>query len=180
MKYGILTTIAGPMYASKSTNILKRVLWARHGKNLNVKVFKPAFDNRFSETQIVSHDGLRTPADSVVDLPETVDADMIVIDEIQFFPESCVEWVRKHLALGIDVVVAGLDMDYKGIPFHNTALLYAMADEAVKLTANCVICGRPAPKTHRTCEAMEITDGPSVELGASEKYVARCNDHWSF
>lgn len=179
MTYGTLTVICGPMYAGKTTETLKRVLWAKKGQKKRVRVLKPAFDNRYSEVEIVSHDGLRTPAESIVTLPYIgLGADLVVLDECQFFMEPYVEgdvirFVSNLLRDGIDVVAAGLDMDWQGQAFPVTARLLAMADEIIKLTANCTVCGRPAKKTYK-----KRAEGDSVELGGSDKYEARCNEHW--
>ncbi|RYD64419.1 MAG: thymidine kinase [Verrucomicrobiaceae bacterium] len=187
MSYGTLTVVCGPMFAGKSTEVLKRVLWAKNGLRRPVAVFKPSFDNRYAETEIVSHDGLRTPAQSIAALPERVTfselvikprAALIVLDECQFFEPpyvegDTVEWVRTRLAAGFDFIAAGLDMDWQGKPFRVTADLIAMADEVVKVSANCTVCGRNAPKTYKL-----TPEGGSVELGAQDKYEARCNEHW--
>ena len=179
MAYGTLTVVCGPMYAGKTTEMLRRVLWARHGQERDVLVIKPAFDNRYAETEIVSHDGLRTPAESVVSLPVVgKDTSLVVLDEVQFFTEPYVKgdvpaWVLELLQGGCDVVAAGLDMDWKGEPFPVTAQLLAMADTVIKETANCTVCGRPARKTYK-----KSRDGASVELGSQDKYEARCNEHW--
>lgn len=179
--YGHLEVVCGPMFAGKTTELLKRVLWARNGLNQKVKVFKPAFDNRYSETEIVSHDGLRTVADSIatwVDLEG--DWDLVVFDEVQFFTDphfdrDIVEIVARLLINGTNVLATGLDMDWKGNPFYTTAMLLAMADKVKKLKANCTVSGRPAGKTFK-----KTRSGDSIELGASDLYEARSNEHWSF
>lgn len=180
------------MYASKTTELLKRVLWARNGQNRHVKVLKPAFDNRYAETEIVTHDGLKTTAESIITLPEIIwgsgfmttrSGGLVVLDEVQFFMEpyvtgDVVDWVRGVLAAGNDIVAAGLDMDCHGKPFFVTANLAAMADDVIKSTANCTVCGRPAGKTHRI-DPIVTADEPHVELGGTDKYEARCNVHWN-
>lgn len=175
---GTLTVICGPMYAGKTTETLKRVLWARNGQGQVVRVFKPAFDDRYAETEIVSHDGLRTAAESIRVLPtDTYDANLIVIDEVQFFPAhvegDLIGFVQDHLLRGINVVAAGLDMDWQGKPFPATASLLGMADEVLKIHANCTVCGKAARKTAKTAGGTD-----SIELGAGDKYEARCNAHW--
>lgn len=178
--YGKLTTICGPMYASKSTEILKRVLWAKNGLERDVHVFKIAFDNRYSETEIVNHDGLRATAksiSSIEDIPNEQNT-IVFFDEIQFFNSDnfdgdVVQWIKNMLNNNIEVVVAGLDMDWKGAAFPITGTLLAMSDEVIKSTANCTVCGRPAHKTYKKSQA-----GGSVELGAGNEYEARCNTHW--
>jgi thymidine kinase len=178
--YGSLEVICGPMYAGKTTETLKRVLWARNGQHRDVHVFKPSFDNRYSETEIVSHDGLRTNATNITQLPVTtyVGKSLVVLDEVQFFCEpyvqgDVVEWVRLQLAAGVDVFSAGLDMDWQGKPFEITAQLMAMADKVTKITAHCTVCGRAASKTYK-----KTGSGNSVELGALDLYEARCPTHW--
>lgn len=180
--YGSLTAIAGPMFGGKSTATLKRILWAKNGENRPVHVFKIAFDNRYADDEIVSHDGLRAPAVSINKIPDTVFApgDIVFLDEIQFwtpeyFEGDVVAWVKSLLSQGIEVVVAGLDMDWKGDPFEVTAKFLAMANITEKLTAHCTVCGRPASKTYKKVQAPE---SGSVELGAQESYEARCNSHW--
>lgn len=177
MTYGKLTVICGPMFAGKTTETLKRVLWAKNGQGRSVRVLKPAFDDRYAHAEIVSHDGLRSPAEAIQALPAIQGADLVVLDEVQFFAEhvdgDLIEWVRDTLRQGIEVVAAGLDMDWRGKPFPATARLMGMADEVVKLHAHCTVCGRPARKTAKTSGFMQ-----AVELGASDKYEARCNEHW--
>jgi thymidine kinase len=170
------------MYAGKTTELLKRVLWAQQGQKKRVLVVKPAFDDRFSTTKIVSHDGLSVDAKSVTTWDqvalEAADSEIVFVDEIQFFQEphfkgNIIEHIRDCLITGADVVVTGLDMDWQGEPFLKTALLAGMADSTIKLKANCTRCGQPAAKTHK-----KVPDGEQIELGAADKYEARCNDHW--
>lgn len=184
MAYGSLTVICGPMYAGKTTETLKRILWARNGENRNVYVFKPTFDTRYGESEIVSHDGLRAKAENVNAIPSTEfkEGDLVFLDEIQFYMEpyfrgDVVTWVKSLLAQNIEVVAAGLDMDWQGNPFELTARLLAMANDAKKLTAHCTVCGKPATKTFKK---QQDPDSGSVELGATELYEARCNSHWFF
>lgn len=181
--YGKLTVICGPMFASKTTEILKRILWARNGESKAVLVVKPAFDDRYSTTRIVSHDGLSVEAKAITKWEEVSnlahDAEMICIDEVQFltqpyFSDDIIECVRELLLDGKEVVVTGLDMDWQGEPFKTTATLGAMADNIIKLTANCTQCGQPATKTFKKSQNSE-----QIELGATDLYEARCNKHWS-
>lgn len=191
MAYGKLTVICGPMYAGKTTELLKRILWARNGESKAVLVVKPAFDNRYSDTKIVSHDGLSVDAMAVTswyDIGSLADdAEMVCFDEVQFFQEphfdseyegervDIIHVVRSLLGRGVDVVCSGLDMDWKGSPFPITADLVAMSDEVLKITANCTTCGRPAAKTFK-----KVVNDETVELGAADLYEARCNQHWSY
>ena len=180
--YGKLTTICGPMYSGKTTELLKRILWARNLNSKAVLVIKPSFDTRYSKVKIVSHDGLKVDAKAITAWDQiatlAADADMICIDEVQFFDKDnydgdIVEEIRQTLVLGTDVVVSGLDMDWQGNAFPITAACSAMADEIVKLHANCTVCGGKAAKTHKLAPNAE-----QVELGSHELYEARCNTHW--
>lgn len=180
--YGHLTVICGPMYAGKTTELLKSILLARSLYSKAVLVVKPAFDNRYSTTKIVSHDNLAVEAKSVADWDQisllAADADMVCLDEVQFFQEphfegDIVEQVRQLLATGTDVTVSGLDLDWQGEPFSVTSRLMAMADDVKKLSANCTVCGQSASKTHK-----KAPNDEQIELGAGDLYDARCNEHW--
>lgn len=184
MAYGSLTVICGPMYAGKTTETLKRILWASNGEGRSVFVYKPSFDTRYGETEIVSHDGLKAKAINISEIPATsfTEGDLVFLDEIQFFMEpyfqgDVVNWVQSLLAHNVEVIAAGLDMDWQGKPFTVTASLLAMANDAKKLTAHCTVCGKPATKTFKK---QQDPDSGSVELGATELYEARCNGHWFF
>jgi len=180
--YGNLTFICGPMFGGKTTELLKRILWARNGCSKAVLVLKPAFDNRYSETKIVSHDGLSVESKSISSFSEVRalldDAEMICIDETQFFTsphfqDDLIEWISKFLEDGKEVVATGLDMDWQGKPFDISAKLAAMADDVIKVKANCTICGTPAAKTFK-----KVQNGEQIELGTTDLYEARCNKHW--
>lgn len=180
--YGHLTVICGPMYAGKTTELLKSVLLAKSLYSKAVLVVKPAFDSRYSSTKIVSHDKLSVEAKSITAWKQiahlAVDADLVCIDEIQFFQEphfdgDIVEQIRQLLTIGTDVTVSGLDLDWQGEPFGITSRLLAMADDVKKLHANCTTCGQAARKTHK-----KTPNAEQVELGATDLYEARCNTHW--
>ncbi|MFT3997368.1 MAG: hypothetical protein QM667_08170 [Asticcacaulis sp.] len=178
--YGRLTVICGPMFAGKTTELLKRILWARNGERKDVLVLKTEFDVRYSHTEVITHDGLaaeavvlRAFADVEARFPE---ADLICLDEVQFFQNmdrDVVEVVKGLLESGIDVVAAGLDTNWKGEPFAVTGLLMAMADEVVKLRAHCAMCGQPAHKSFKKTE-----DQAEIQLGHGDVYEPRCNRHW--
>ncbi len=171
------------MYAAKTTELLKRILWARNGEERDVLVVKPAFDNRYSDTRIVTHDGLSVNAYAItrwIDVVKRADfADLIFFDEVQFFDgnnfnDNVCMIIRGLLKTGKTVVVNGLDMDAQGEPFAVTSALIAMADDVVKLRSNCSVCGRPATKTQK----LTNTD-QQIELGSTGLYEPRCNEHWS-
>lgn len=183
MSYGHLKVITGPMYASKTTELLKAVLWARNGQERDVLVVKPAFDNRYSEKRIVTHDGLSTNCHSISSWSQVSKkaefADMVFFDEVQFFEApnfegDIVDIIRDLLKDGKSVVVNGLDLDVAGKPFAITATMLALADDVVKLRASCAICGRTATKTSKV-----HGDSNKVELGSTGMYEPRCNEHWT-
>ena len=180
--YGKLTVVCGPMFAGKTTETLKRILWAKNGQQRQVRVFKLMFDDRYSTDEIVSHDGLKAPAESIVGIvPVNVTLNtLIVFDEIQFFTEdnffgNVIEWIKDLLNHGAEVVVSGLDSDWQGSPFAITSLLMGMADEVIKIKSNCTICGQAATKTFK-----KDPHGDRVQLGSSDVYESRCNSHWNY
>lgn len=176
MSYGKLTVVTGPMFAGKSSTMLIEA------DKIGAVIFKPAFDTRYSETDVVTHDGECVAANifsSFKDIAKVGEVERpYCFDEVQFLDEDRYEGdfvadVRTLLSHGIDVLVAGLDMDWKGEPFTITAKLSAMADEVIKLGSTCVQCGSLASKTAKK------TGGESVELGNEDLYEPRCNHHWS-
>jgi len=178
--YGRLTVICGPMFAGKTTELLKRILWARNGERKDVLVVKTAFDVRYSRTEVITHDGLAAEAvvlHAFADIePRFQEADLVCFDEVQFFQNmdrDVVTVIRELLAAGTDVVAAGLDTNWKGEPFGVTGLLMAMADEVVKLKAHCAVCGQPAYKSFK-----KVEDAAEIQLGHSDLYEPRCNRHW--
>lgn len=171
---GILTAFVGPMFASKTTSLLKE--FENRDRSVLIKV---QFDDRYSSNSIVSHDGKSLPAESIEEWNESLEEsfDNFFFDEIQFFSQpyfrdNIIEVVKGLLKRGKNVWIAGLDMDYTGTPFFFSPLL-AMADVVHKLKARCFVCGNPAGKTYKLSGT-----GGSVELGAGDKYEARCNEHW--
>lgn len=184
--YGTLTVICGPMFSSKTKSLLKRILWARSGLEKDVLVVKPSFDDRYSDTRIVSHDGLSVNCHAITSWSEVKRkaefADIVFIDELQFFEkprfdDDIIEIVTGLLRQGKDVVANGLDLDVLGKPFRVTALMMAMADEVEKLTSNCSVCGLPATKTFKIDQPQD--DGENIiQLGSVGVYEPRCNKHW--
>lgn len=169
---GWIEVICGSMFSGKTEELIRRLKRARIA-NLRVEIFKPAIDVRYDEQNIVSHDEnaiQSTPIDnSQTILLLASDVDVVGIDEAQFFDDQLPE-VCDQLALrGIRVIVAGLDMDYKGKPFGQMPFLLAKADYITKLHAICVKCGNIANYSYRTV----LKDG-QVLLGEKESYEPRC------
>ncbi|MFT3843559.1 MAG: thymidine kinase [Lacibacter sp.] len=169
---GWIEVICGSMFSGKTEELIRRLKRARIA-NLKVEIFKPAIDVRYDEEKIVSHDEnaiLSTPIDnSQKILLLAQDVDVVGIDEAQFFDEE-ISHVCEQLAIkGIRVIVAGLDMDYKGKPFGQMPNLLAIADYITKLHAICVVCGNIANISYR-----KSADEGQVVLGEKDKYEPRC------
>jgi len=184
---GTLTSIMGPMYAGKTSELLKRILWLHHQK-LPIMVIKPAIDDRYSDQQeIITHTGHKFKChylhldtnnqkyifnDNVV-LYESENKHTIFVDEIQFFDPEVMDYIKKWLLSGINVVVSGLDQDSAGMPFAISANLLAMSDEVFKIRSYCNTCGQPATKTQKLYDT-----GNRVDVGSNGMYEARCLEHW--
>ena len=182
-KDGYVEVITGCMFAGKTEELIRRINTLKYA-NKNIVVFKPAIDNRFSSTEVVSHAGSRVTS---IDISEAIeimqyvgdDTDVVAIDEVQFFDEA-VTMICDHLARqGKRVMVAGLDMDFRGEPFGVISKLMTTAEFVTKLTAVCTVCGAPATRSQRLVNGEPAAyDDPIVQVGASESYEARCrHDH---
>ena len=169
---GWIEVIAGCMFSGKTEELIRRLRRAKIAKQ-NVKIFKPKIDTRFSDTKIVSHSEQALPSILIEDINEIIklskDAQVIGIDEAQFFSSDIVDICNKLADDGKRVIVAGLDQDYKGIPFEPMPQLLSIAEYITKTLAICVECGNPADKTQRKTESSE-----RVIVGASDIYEARC------
>jgi thymidine kinase len=170
---GWIEVVTGPMFSGKSEELIRLLRRAAIARQ-RVEVFKPALDNRFHSTDVVSHSQWRIPCE-VVDRADEILArvdprtEVVGIDEAQFFDEA-LPAVCNHLAsLGKRVIVAGLDMDYRGIPFGPMPTILAVAEKVHKISAICSCCGAPAAYTQRLTESRE-----QVVVGAADIYEARC------
>ncbi|MFD1391522.1 thymidine kinase [Alkalibacillus flavidus] len=179
---GWLEVICGSMFSGKSEELIRRVRRATYG-HLNVRVFKPAIDNRYDDESIVSHNGnsiIARPIDDVQDIYDNIDddVDIVGIDEVQFFDDDVVE-VAQYLAdRGVRVIVAGLDQDFRGEPFGAIPQLLSLAETVTKLNAICPHCGSPASRTQRLIDGKPASyDDPVILVGASESYEPRCRHH---
>ena len=171
-KKGCIEVICGSMFSGKTEELIRRLKRAKIA-NLKVEIFKPAIDIRYDELKIVSHDTnaiQSTPIDnSQKILLFAQGADVIGIDEAQFFDEELPK-VCDELALrGVRVIVAGLDMDYLGKPFGPMPSLLAKADFVTKVHAICVICGNIANYSYR-----KVPNDDRVMLGELDVYEPRC------
>lgn len=169
---GWIEVIAGCMFSGKTEELIRRLRRAQIARQ-EVAIFKPKIDTRYSNDHIVSHSELKIPS-TVVERPDEIlkavgSAQVVGIDEAQFFDMSIVDVVDQLANEGKRVIIAGLDQDYRGKPFEPIPQLLAVAEYITKTLAICVICGNPADRTQRTTEANE-----RVLVGAKDTYEARC------
>ena len=171
-KIGSIEVIAGSMFSGKTEELIRRLKRAQFAKQ-KVEIFKPDIDTRYSETELVSHDEnviRSTPVENSANiLLYSGDADVIGIDEAQFFDKGLVEVAMKLADLGVRVIIAGLDMDFKGVPFGPIPGLMAVADEVTKVHAICVKCGNIAQFSHRLSDKEQV-----VLLGEKDIYEPLC------
>lgn len=169
---GWIEVIAGCMFSGKTEELIRRLRRAQIAKQ-SVKIFKPLIDDRYSADSIVSHNEQSLPSVQIKDinqLPELIgDAQVIGIDEAQFFSGDIVGICNKLADEGRRVIVAGLDQDYTGVPFEPMPQLLAIAEFITKSLAICVACGNPADRTQR-----KTTSSERVVVGAADIYEARC------
>lgn len=169
---GWIEVIAGCMFSGKTEELIRRLRRAEIAKQ-KVKVFKPIIDQRYSDHSIVSHSEQSLPSALIKDANEIIelskDAQVIGIDEAQFFSNDLVNVCNSLANNGKRIIVAGLDQDYRGIPFEPMPQLLAIAEYITKTLAICVNCGNPADKTQR-----KTTSSERVIVGAADIYEARC------
>jgi thymidine kinase len=176
---GWIEVICGSMFSGKTEELIRRLKRAKIA-NQKVEIFKPRIDTRYDKMKVVSHDAnaiLATPIENSVKLLEyTVredsygeGVDVIGIDEAQFFDEDLPEVCQKLALKGIRVIIAGLDMDYKGVPFGPVPNLLAVAEYITKVHAICTHCGNLATHSYR-----KVADGQRVMLGEKDTYEPRC------
>jgi thymidine kinase len=169
---GWIEVICGSMFSGKTEELIRRLNRAKiaHQK---VEIFKPAIDNRYHETDVVSHNENSipsTPVNSSLNILLMVNnATVVGIDEAQFFDDELLYVCEKLAAKGIRVIVAGLDMDYTGKPFGPMPNLMSVAEYVTKLHAICVRCGDLANYSYRI-----TTNNNQVLLGEKDSYEARC------
>lgn len=176
---GWLEVITGCMFAGKTEELIRRIKVLQYAKK-PVMIFKPMIDNRYATDAVVSHAG--TSVNSIVirsanEIYDYIkdDTEVIAIDEVQFFDAQIVTICNALADQGKRVMVAGLDMDFRGEPFGVMPALITTAEFVTKLTAVCMKCGAPATRTQRLVDgkAARYSD-PVVLVGASEAYEARC------
>jgi thymidine kinase len=174
---GSIEVICGSMFSGKSEELIRRLRLARIAHQ-RVEVFKPALDTRYAELELVSHSDFRIAARCVHNAHEILaqvhDLTAVIgIDEVQFFDETIVDVCNRLANQGKRVIVAGLDQDYLGRPFEPMPRLMAVGEYVTKLLAVCSVCGDPANRSQRLSGSKEV-----VELGATDRYEARCRRHF--
>lgn len=178
---GRLELICGSMFSGKTEELIRRIRRAVIAKQ-KVQVFKPALDSRYHLQRVTSHNGIDFEAHPVQSAAEIEgrlnnDTTVVAIDEVQFFDEGIVEVCETLAEQGRRVICAGLDMDFRGIPFGPMPQLMARAEQVSKLHAICVVCGNEASRTQRLLDGRPASlDDPVVLVGADEVYEARCRE----
>jgi thymidine kinase len=171
---GSIEVVCGSMFSGKTEELIRRVNRARIAK-VNVEIFSPVADTRYDKSALVSHNLNSIPSKAVSKaaeiLPLAAHIQVVGIDEAQFFDEELPEVVQALANSGVRVIVAGLDMDFKGRPFGTMPQIMAMADSVTKLHAVCVKCGQQAMYSYRL-----VPNESQILLGEKESYEARCRN----
>jgi len=179
---GWIEMICGSMFSGKTEELIRRLVRAEIAQQ-KVQVFKPKLDNRYQADKVSSHSGTyfeATVVENAVEIAKHIKADtnVIAIDEVQFFDWTIAELCEKLANEGRRVILAGLDMDFRGEPFGPMPLLMAQAEGIDKLQAICMVCGSPASRTQRLIDGRPAHyNDPVIMVGASEVYEARCREH---
>ncbi len=171
---GWIEVICGSMFSGKTEELIRRMRRTVIARQ-KIALFKPKIDNRYSKDEIVSHDMQKIPSQVIEDPKEMInlalEAQVVGIDEAQFFDDSLVPVCQTLANMGKRVIVAGLDQDYRGMPFEPIPHLLAIAEYITKTHAICVLCGNPANHTQRITK-----DTRKVVVGATDVYEARCRN----
>lgn len=177
--HGSIEVVCGPMFSGKTEELIRRVKRAQIAKQ-RVQIFKPAIDVRYDETKVVSHSSqaissepVEKSTDILVRLKDTTR--IVAIDEVQFFDMDIVKVVTKLANRGYRVICAGLDLDFRAVPFGPMPSLLAVADSVQKIQAICTVCGAPATRSQRLSDCED-----TVLLGETDAYEARCRGHYFF
>lgn len=171
---GRIEVVCGSMFSGKTEELIRRMRRAKFAKQ-RVEIFKPAIDTRYSDENVVSHDRHSiqcTPIDSSAQiLLLASEIDVVGIDEAQFLDDGLTDVCNQLANRGIRVIIAGLDMDFRGVPFGPMPALCAIADDVTKVHAICVRCGNLAYVSHRT-----VQNDKRVLLGETQEYEPLCRE----
>lgn len=179
LRDGWIEVICGSMYAGKTEELLRRIRRIEYAKK-TILVFKPKLDNRYSESEVVSHNNERVKSINISnpkDILKYIDPlpYAIAIDEVQFLDKEVITICEELANRGIRVILAGLDKDFRGEPFGIMPELLARAEYVTKLNAICQVCGAPATRTQRIINGRPAKySDPIILVGAKEHYEARC------
>ena len=171
---GWIEVICGSMFSGKSEELIRRLRRAQIARQ-RVQIFKARIDDRYSDNHIVSHSELRIESQSVGGSQDILEAlgdrtEVVGIDEAQFFDSGLVAVCEKLANLGKRVIVAGLDTDYRGVPFDPIPELLAIAEYITKTLAICMRCGNPSAN----CTQRLVKSGKRILVGHGDAYEARC------
>lgn len=175
---GWIEVICGSMFSGKTEELIRRIKRSQIAKQ-KVQLFKPSIDNRYSADHVTSHSALKLDARNIEraeQLLEIVEDNtrVVGIDEAQFFSPSIIEVSQRLANRGLRVIIAGLDLDYRGQPFGPMPNLMAIAELVTKMSAICTVCGNPASRTQRKLAVPSASVGESILVGAEDLYEARC------
>lgn len=171
---GRIEVVCGSMFSGKTEELIRRMKRAKFARQ-RVEIFKPSLDTRYSDIDVVSHDQHSIPS-TPIDSSSSIlllssDIEVVGIDEAQFLDDGLVEVCNELANRGVRVIVAGLDMDYKGVPFGPMPALCAIADDVTKVHAICVKCGALAYVSHRL-----VQNDKRVLLGETNEYEPLCRE----
>ncbi|MDG0974316.1 MAG: thymidine kinase [Crocinitomicaceae bacterium] len=170
--HGWIEVICGSMFSGKTEELIRRLRRAEFA-NQKLLLFKPKLDNRYAEEQVMSHNGSSFEAIQLEKANNLYDywrkERLVAIDEVQFFDSEIVQVASDLANKGVRVICAGLDMDFKGVPFGPMPLLLSCAEYVTKVHAICMSCGVPAQFSHR-----KKKDDNQVMLGAKDEYEPLC------
>lgn len=176
---GWVEVISGVMFSGKSEELMRRVRRATIARK-RVQVFKSHLDDRYGIREVTSHDDSRLSAlviQSSRELAEHVapDTQVVAVDEVQFMDDGIIHVANALADRGVRVILAGTDMDFRGLPFGPMGALLAIAEQIDKLHAICVVCGELATRNQRLIDgAPAPAEGPTIQVGGLESYEARC------
>lgn len=176
---GWVEVICGSMFSGKTEELIRRLKRAQIAKQ-KVQIFKPQIDDRYSADHVTSHSALKLDATRIQKAEEILlkledNTRVVGIDEAQFFTNDILEIVHRLANRGLRVVVAGLDLDYRGVPFGPMPMLMATAEFVTKMSAICTVCGNPASRSQRLTGGRPAgTAASQVLVGGEECYEARC------
>lgn len=177
-KNGFIEVVCGPMFAGKTEELIRRIKRLQYAKQ-NIVVFNPKLDNRYSQSELVSHSNMRTQAYFIEKSTDaynyiTKDTNAVIFDEAQFFDMDIVEVADDLADRGLRVIIGGLDRNFRGEPFGPMPFLLAKAEFVTKLTAICVKTGEPATRTQRIIDGKPADYNSEIILvSGQEHYEAR-------